>query len=138
MGLTVLDAGVVIAVLDANDPHHGAARDALRVALDRGDRLALPASAYAETMVGPSRRGREEAATADAFVDALPAVVEPAARDIARYAAVLRARHGRSLRLPDALVLATAAVIGADAVLTTAPGWPDTGVVVQVVRPTPT
>lgn len=138
MGLTVLDAGVVIAVLDAYDPHHGAAREALWAALERSDRLVLPASAYAEMMVGPSRRGGDEAATADAFVDALPAAVEPAARDIARFAAVLRARHGRSLRLPDALVLATAAVLGADVVLTTDARWPDTGVVVQVVRPTPT
>ncbi len=73
--------------------------------------------------------------TVDAFIDALPAVVEPATRDIARVAAALRARHGRSLRLPDALVLATAEVLGADSVLTTDAGWPDTGVDVRVVAP---
>ena len=138
MGLTVLDAGVVIAVLDSNDAHHGVARAALRDALDRGDRLTLPASAYAEVMVGPSRTGRDAAATVDAFVDALPAVVEPATRAIARSAAALRARHGRSLRLPDALVLATADVLGADVVLTTDAGWPDAGVIVHVVGATQT
>ena len=135
MGLTVLDAGIIIAVLDADDVHHHAARGALRQALERGAALVLPASAYAEAMVGPHRRDRDAATTLDAFIDALPAAVAPATRDIARVAAALRARHGRTLRLPDALVLATAEVLGAESVLTTDAGWPDTGVVVQVVGP---
>jgi predicted nucleic acid-binding protein len=135
VGLTVLDAGIIIAVLDADDAHHQVAREALKHALDCGERLALPASAYAEAMVGPQRSGRDAATTVDAFIDALPAVVEPATRDIARAAAALRARHGRALRLPDALVLATAEVLGADSVLTTDAGWPDTGVDVRVVAP---
>ena len=138
MDLTVLDAGIIIAVLDADDVHHRVAREALHDALERGERLALPASAYAEIMVGPQRRGQDAAATVDAFIDALPTVVEPATRDIARAAAALRARYGRSLRLPDALVLATAMVLGADSVLTTDTGWPDTGVHVRVVGPTST
>lgn len=135
MGLTVLDAGIIIAVLDADDAHHHAAREALRDVLDRGGRLALPAPAYAEAMVGPHHRDRDAAATVDAFIDALPAIVEPATRDIARAAAALRGRHGRSLRLPDALVLATAEVLGAESVLTTDSGWPDTGVDVRIVGP---
>jgi predicted nucleic acid-binding protein len=135
VGLTVLDAGIIIAVLDAGDTHHLAAREALREVLDRGERLALPASAYAEVMVGPQRSDRDAATTIDAFIDALPASVEPATRDIARAAAALRARHGRSLRLPDALVLATAEVLGADRVLTTDAGWPDIGVDVRIVGP---
>ena len=133
MGLTVLDAGIVIAVLDGDDAHHDAARAALTALLERGDRLALPASAYAEVMVGPSRKGGDASATVDAFVDALPAHVEPATREIARSASALRARHGRSLRLPDALVIATAHALGADVVLTTDSGWPDAGVGVAVV-----
>ncbi len=90
MGLTVLDAGIIIAVLDADDAHHHAARAALHDALDRGERLALPASAYAEAMVGPQRSHPDAVATVDAFIDALPATVEPATRDIARAAAALR------------------------------------------------
>jgi predicted nucleic acid-binding protein len=136
VGLTVLDAGIIIAVLDADDAHHRVAREALHDALEREQRLALPASAYAEVMVGPQRRGQDAATTVDAFIDALPTVVEPATRDIARAAAALRARHGPSLRLPDALVLATAKVLGAGSVLTTDTGWPDTGVDVRVVGPT--
>jgi predicted nucleic acid-binding protein len=133
MGLTVLDAGVLIAALDADDAHHAAAVAALRGARGRGDRLLVPASAYAETLVGPSRRGLDAVATVDAFVDALPAAVEPATRDVARRAAQLRATHAKALRLPDALVLATASVESADLVLTTDPGWPDTGLAVQVI-----
>ena len=78
---------------------------------------------------------RDAAATVDAFLDALPATVEPATRDIARAAAALRGRHARSLRLPDGLVLATADILGADNVLTTDAGWPDTGVDVRIVGP---
>ncbi|HEY5433963.1 MAG TPA: type II toxin-antitoxin system VapC family toxin [Candidatus Limnocylindrales bacterium] len=132
MGLTVLDAGIVIAALDASDAHHEAALDALRDARARGDAFLVPASAYAEVLVGPSRRGADAVATVDAFLDALAATVEPASREIARAAAALRAEHGRGLRLPDVLVLATGAVAGADLVLTTDAGWPATGRTVHV------
>lgn len=133
MGLTVLDAGVVIAALDSEDVHHAAAVTALRDALERSDRLVLSVSAYAESLVGPSRRGPDAVATLDAFLDAMPAMVEPATREIGRRAASMRAAHGRGVRLPDALVLATAAVVGADLVLTTDGGWPDTGIAVRVL-----
>ena len=133
MALTVLDAGIVIALLDSDDAHHAAARAALRDALDRGDDLVLPASAYAECMVGPLRRGEQAAATVDAFLAALPVRVEPITRPMARGAALLRAREGRALRLPDALVLATAIELRAHDLLTTDAGWPALGVPVQVV-----
>ncbi len=93
----------------------------------------LPASAYAEILVAPHRRGGEAVATVDAFVDALPAAVEPATRAVAAQAAELRARHGARLRLPDALVVATAVVLGARRVLTTDAGWPDLPVPVEIV-----
>jgi predicted nucleic acid-binding protein len=134
MGLIVLDAGIIIAALDGSDAHHAAAVEALRDARGTGAALVVPASAYAESLVGPSRRGNDAIATVDAFVDALPAAIEPASREIAREAAWLRAAHGSSLRLPDALVLATARVIGASSVLTTDAGWPTTGVEVAVLR----
>lgn len=133
MGLIVLDAGILIAVLDASDVHHDAAVLALREARQAGDILVVPASVYAEILVGPARRGPDAVATVDAFIDALPAAVEPATRGIAREAAAIRARHGLSLRLPDALVLATARVLDAGQVMTTDTRWPDTGVRVTVV-----
>ena len=134
MGLTVLDAGVIIAVLDARDAHHLAAIAALREVLDSEAQLVIPASAYAEALVSPSRKGSEAVAVLDAFLDGLPAVVAPATREIARSAASLRARHGTRLRLPDALVLATANVLGAGLVLTTDARWPAAGLKVRVLR----
>jgi predicted nucleic acid-binding protein len=131
--LIVLDAGIVMAALDADDAHHVPALAALRDAREQGSRLVVPASAYAEALVGPSRSGAAAVNTLDAFLDALPAFVEPATREIARRAASLRAAHGRSLRLPDALVLATAGVLGANLTLTTGAGWPDPGSPVRIV-----
>jgi predicted nucleic acid-binding protein len=133
MALTILDAGVVIAVLDAGDVHHAAAKEAVGGALARGDELALPVSAYAEVLVGPFRRNDEAAATVDAFLAALPARVEPATREIARTAARLRAQHGPKLRLPDALVVATALEKHAGFLLTTDADWPSLPVPVAVI-----
>jgi predicted nucleic acid-binding protein len=136
VGLTVLDAGVVIAILDASDVHHAAAAQAVSVALERGDTFVLPASAYAECLVAPYRRGPEAVATVDSFVDALPAKVEPATRATANAAAELRAWHAGALRLPDSLIVATALVLGADRVITTDAGWPALPVPVEVLAPT--
>ena len=135
MGLTVLDAGVVIAILDASDVHHAVAAEAVTSARERGDTLVLPSSAYAECLVSPYRRGPEAVAVVDSFVDALPARVEPASRAIASAAAELRARHAGALRLPDALVVATALVVGADRLITTDAGWPALPVPVEVLAP---
>ena len=135
MGLTVLDAGVIIAILDASDAHHDAAAHALSAARNAGDQLVLPASAYAECLVAPYRRGPDAVAVVNAFVDALPARIEPASRAIAGSAAELRARHAGALRLPDALVVATAIVLGADRVITTDSGWPALSVTVEVLTP---
>jgi hypothetical protein len=50
MGLTHLDAGVIIGFLDGNDAHHHAARGVLVDALRAGDRLAMASSALAECL----------------------------------------------------------------------------------------
>lgn len=134
MGLTVLDAGAVIAVLDAGDAHHAAATSALTDARDQGDELVIPVSAYAECLVAPSRTGSAAVATMDRFIDVLPARVEPATRAIGAAAASLRASHGPSLRLPDALVVATATVLEADRIITTDARWPAMAVTVEVLR----
>jgi predicted nucleic acid-binding protein len=136
VGLTVLDAGVVIAILDASDVHHANATVAVASARERGDTLVLPSSAYAECLVSPYRRGPEAVAVVNSFVDALPARVEPASRAIASAAAELRARHAGALRLHDALVVATALVVGADRILTTDASWPAPTVSVVALAPT--
>jgi predicted nucleic acid-binding protein len=132
MGVTVLDAGVLIAVMDRSDVHHVAARRELSRAV-KLDELVLPASAYAEILVLPSRLGGDAVPRTDDLIDTLPARVEPVSRRIAAVAAGLRAQHGRRLKLADALVIATAHVVGADRILTTDQGWPDVGVNVQLV-----
>src|SRR4051794_31468154 len=77
----------------------------LRERLAAGDDILIGASVYAEVMVRPIQRGAD--ATVDAFLDGIGATVVTVDRAVARLAAQLRGRH-RSLRLPDALALATA------------------------------
>lgn len=123
MGLTVIDAGVIIGFLDANDSHHLEAHAALDDARSRNDRLVLPASAFAEVLVGPSRRGPAAVAAVRGLVERVPIDVEPLDLEIAMLAAAVRARH-RSIKLPDALVIATASQIDADHLITTDRKWP--------------
>lgn len=123
MGLTVLDAGVLIGFLDANDAHHATAHAALGEARSRNDRLVLPASAFAEILVGPSRKGVAAVTAVRDLVDRVPIHIEPLGAEIAVAAAAIRARH-RSLKLPDALVIATAGHLDADHLITTDRAWP--------------
>ncbi len=134
MGLIVLDAGVLIALLDLRDAHHEAARSAVMAARGRDDRLVLPASTYSEILVNPSRRGPAAVTEVDGIVDALPCAIIPIDRTIAASAAQIRARHGRALRLPDALVLATADVLGADRVMTTDSDLEGRGAELELIR----
>jgi predicted nucleic acid-binding protein len=108
-----LDADVVIAFLDAGDDQHERAVDLLRPFLGARAEIVIGASVYAEVMVRPLARG--SAARVDEFLDAIGATVLAIDRELAHRAAGLRARH-RSLRLPDALSLATALMTGADLV----------------------
>ena len=68
-------------------------------------------------------RGEGAVEIFDDFVARLPLSVEPMTVDVARAAARLRARYGRRLRLPDALVVATAEVLAADLLITTDRDW---------------
>jgi predicted nucleic acid-binding protein len=119
VAITVLDASVVIAFLDAQDAHHAATVKA--VARVRGQELVLPGSAYAEVLVDPWRVGPEAVAVVKRFLAELGVRIEPLTADVAERAARLRSGH-RSLRLPDALVLATAEALDAIA-LTADRSW---------------
>ena len=134
MAIAVVDAGVLIAFLDGSNRHHAVARNALEGARKSDDRMLVPASAYSEALVSPNRRGPDSVAIVDGLIDGLPAVVEPITRPIAADAAALRAAHGRTLRLPDALVLATARVVHADRIITTDAALPDAGVAIDLLR----
>lgn len=123
MGLIHLDTGVIIGFLDGDDSHHDASRAAISQALGRNDRLAMAASAFAECLVGPARRGPQAVELVRTVIDRLPVSVVDLNAEIATQAAVLRSRH-RTLKLPDALVIATAAHSGADWLVTTDRKWP--------------
>lgn len=123
MALIHLDAGVLIGFLDDKDAHHPTARQVVTDALADGDGLAIAASALAECLVEPSRRGEDAVRTVLDFAERLPIDIVPLDVATATAAAGLRARH-RALRLPDALVIATAVEGGADRLVTTDRGWP--------------
>jgi predicted nucleic acid-binding protein len=118
VALIVLDASVVIAHLDPDDALHFAATSGLLE--HAGDDLRLPASAYAESLVDPARRGRLDEAR-DALA-ALQLQIVPIDGPLAERAAGLRA-HERALRLPDALVIACGQRLEADAILTADRRW---------------
>ena len=111
MASVALDADVLIAFLDASDAQHETAVELLRPRLATGQPILIAASVYAEILVHPLQRGSDHAV--DAFIDAISATIVPIDRVIARRAAHLRGAH-RALRLPDAISLATALVVGAE------------------------
>jgi predicted nucleic acid-binding protein len=123
VGLIHLDAGVVIGLLDADDAHHKGATTAIARVQRAGDRISIAASAFAECLVAPSRRGDDAVRVVDDLASRLPIEIVELDADIARTAAGLRAHH-RKLRLPDALVIATAVSCSADELITTDRGWP--------------
>ena len=133
MGVTVLDTSVLIAVVDSSDAHHASARSMICAGRDAGDTFVVPVAAYAEFMVRPSEIDASTIAFQDGLVDAIPARVEPATREMGREAAAIRARHSGRIKLPDALIIATAVVLGADRIVTADAGWPDQDVPVTVL-----
>lgn len=120
MALVILDASVVIAFLDPDDALHQPAVEALTE--HQHEELLIPTSVYAEILVAPNRRGAEAVAEVEAFLSDLSIRLEALTPAIARVAAKLRSEF-RRLRLPDALVLATAVELGAEVVLTGDESW---------------
>lgn len=123
MALIHLDAGVLIGFLDREDVHHARSRSVIADALDQGHRLAMAASALAECLVGPARQGEAAIDLVHALRERLPIGIVDLDAEIATAAARLRAKH-RVLRLPDALVIATASSSAADQLVTTDRRWP--------------
>jgi len=111
MGAVALVADVLIGFLDSSAAHHDRAVSELHPRITAGDLILIGASVYAEVLVLPLLAGTD--ALVDDFRDAVRAEVVPVDRSIARRAAQLRARHN-SLRLPDALSLATALISAAE------------------------
>ncbi len=101
----VLDSDAVVGFLDRSDALHGAADEAIRDLI--GDHhLLVSTVTYAEVLTG-ARLGRHDEAQVRGFFFELCAGVLSVDVEIADRAAELRARL-KSLRMPDALILATA------------------------------
>jgi predicted nucleic acid-binding protein len=119
----VLDSDAIVGFLDRDDALHEEADAAIRD-LVRGQRLLVSVVTYAEVLTGAKlcRHGEDHVR---GFFSRLISGVLPVDTTVADMAAGLRARS-RSLRMPDALIVATAEI------------EPDVGVIVtgdrQVAR----
>jgi predicted nucleic acid-binding protein len=100
-----LDSDAVVGLLDSADTLHRAADSAIRE-LIRKQPLVVSVVTYAEVLTGARLGHHDEDKVADFFAKLISQVL-PLDIGIADVAARLRATH-RALRLPDALILATA------------------------------
>jgi predicted nucleic acid-binding protein len=103
----VLDSGVVVGFLDRQDALHVAADAAVRE-LVHGQQLLASVVTYAEVMTG-ARLGHHDEEEVAGFFRGLLSAVLPVDVAVADAAADLRSRV-KSLRMPDALILATAEI----------------------------
>ncbi len=101
----VLDSDAVVGFLDGRDALHGAADGAIRD-LVREQQLLVSVVTYAEVLTG-ARVGHHDEDQVRGFFTGLISAVLPVDVVVADMAAELRSRL-KSLRMPDALILATA------------------------------
>jgi predicted nucleic acid-binding protein len=101
----VLDSAAIVAFLDGDDALHGAADKAIRKLIIE-HRFYASAVTFAEVMTGAQLDHHDEEVVRG-FFDELVAEVLPVDEAVAERAARLRADH-KALRMPDALILATA------------------------------
>jgi predicted nucleic acid-binding protein len=104
----VLDSDAVVGFLDRMDALHDAADAAIRD-LIRDQRLLVSVVSYAEVLTG-ARLGHHDEDQVRGFFSGLISGVVPVDVVVADMAAELRSRR-KSLRMPDALILATAEIL---------------------------
>jgi predicted nucleic acid-binding protein len=108
VGHLILDASVLVALMDTRDLHHDAARRLIREQ-PTYSRFAISASVYAEVLIRALAHGTAD--KVDRVIERFDVEIVPIDRAIARAAASLRAAARRPLlRLPDALAVAVALV----------------------------
>lgn len=114
MGAVVLDTSVVSAAIDPADAHHEAAVSTISARRAAGDPIRLSAISVAELRAVKGPRHKERTAWVTRFLDLLGVdAVISVDRETAEIAGDLRATRP-SVRLPDALIKASADRIGAE------------------------
>jgi predicted nucleic acid-binding protein len=103
--LILLDSTVIVGFLDADDDLHELAVARLKELVAEAP-LAASVVSYVEVMTGVSL-GHHPRRPVDAFFDALVRELLPVTREVAARAATLRGKLA-SLKMPDALIIATA------------------------------
>lgn len=116
MGSVAVDSGVIIALFDAGDVHHAWSVDQIQQIVTARHGIVISALTVAEVLVRPAQAGAAEAVRAD-LMSLRPRIVDVDA-DLAARAAQLRATRS-GLRLPDAIVVATALLAQCDYLVTT-------------------
>lgn len=101
----VLDSDAVVGFLDRDDALHDAADAAIRDVIGE-HRILVSAVTYAEVLTGARLGHHDEAGVVGFFTELISAIL-PVDVAVADRAAELRSRF-RSLRMPDALILASA------------------------------
>lgn len=115
----LLDSGTVIAFLEPTDVFHTVADSAVKRAALQGSLVASVVT-WAELLTGVEL-GKRDRQTVEGFFGQAFASIENVDQAIAKRAAQLRGTK-KSLKMPDALILATADLF-ADEVITADAGW---------------
>ena len=127
--VALLDSVVVAGFLDRADAFHTAADRRIRELAGR-ETLIASVITYAELLTGAGRAHHAQAAVRGFFDDLVDGVYD-VDRRVAERAAEIRAVKP-SLRMPDALILATADIRTADVVITGDHRWADVDVAPEI------
>jgi predicted nucleic acid-binding protein len=120
--VTLLDSVAVAGFLDRDDAFHTAADARIRELAGR-DALIVSVITYAELLTGAGL-GHHAQSAVRGFFEQLIDEIYSVDRAVAERAAQLRSRTP-SLKMPDALILATADLYGAELVVTGDDRWTD-------------
>lgn len=119
----LIDSSVVLAYLAGGEASSSRAEELFDAFVATGRNPAsMSMITVAEILVRPFRSGSSMVATAEAFLQHFAAVrLVPVSYEVARQAASLRASTG--LPMPDALIVSSAIVTGADLIVTNDRSW---------------
>lgn len=131
----MLDTNVIAGLLDPDDALHGHARDAVRRWEGKAASFAISVITWSELRVGAVRKGAVAERMLEAFRTAVIDRIVEVDETTAESAALLRAAD-LTIRVPDALIIATARAVRADALLTADRKFPAVAPeLVELLRP---